>query len=40
MTITESRPGELIRFRLEFFKPMKGTNTAEFNLKLDDNQTV
>jgi len=30
MTITESRPGELIRLRLDFEKPMKATNTAEF----------
>lgn len=30
MTITESRPDERVRFRLDFEKPMKGTNTAEF----------
>ena len=33
MTITESRPGELVRIRLEFFKPFAATNTAEFNFK-------
>jgi hypothetical protein len=26
MTITESRPKELIRFKLNFVKPFKGTN--------------
>jgi hypothetical protein len=30
MTIVESRPGELIRFKLEFFKPFAATNSAEF----------
>jgi hypothetical protein len=30
MTITESRPGELVRIRLEFFKPMAAVNTTEF----------
>jgi hypothetical protein len=33
MTITESRPGELVRIRLEFFKPFAATNTAEFSFK-------
>ena len=33
MTITESRPGELVRIKLEFFKPFAATNTAEFNFK-------
>ena len=39
MTITESRPGELIRFKLEFLKPFKATNTAEFDFKAAGNQT-
>lgn len=30
MTIIESKPSELIRIRLEFFKPFKATNSAEF----------
>jgi hypothetical protein len=33
MTIVESRPGELVRIRLEFFKPFAATNTAEFSFK-------
>jgi hypothetical protein len=38
-TITESRPGELIRMRLEFFKPFKATNEAEFAFKPEGNQS-
>lgn len=30
MTIVESRPPELIRIKLEFFKPFAATNSAEF----------
>lgn len=30
MTITDSQPARLVRFRLEFLKPFKATNTAEF----------
>jgi Polyketide cyclase / dehydrase and lipid transport len=33
MTIVESRPGELVRIKLEFFKPFAATNTAEFSFK-------
>jgi hypothetical protein len=40
MTITESRPSDLIRIKLEFLRPFKGTNTAEFTFKPDSNQTV
>jgi uncharacterized protein YndB with AHSA1/START domain len=40
MTITESRPNELIRFNLEFIKPMAGTSTAEFSFKPEGNQTT
>lgn len=39
-TITESRPDELVRFRLEFFRPMTATNTAEFSFQLSDGQTI
>jgi hypothetical protein len=39
MTITESRPNELIRFDLEFIKPMAGTSTSEFTFKPEGNQT-
>jgi len=40
MTIIESRPNELIRFRLDFLKPFAATNTAEFTFKPDGDQTV
>ncbi len=39
MTITESRPDELVRIKLEFFKPFAGTNSAEFTFKSEGNQT-
>lgn len=39
-TIVESKPAELVRFRLEFLKPMKATNTAEFTFKPDGAQTA
>ena len=40
MTITESRPSDLILIRLEFLKPFKATNTAEFTFKREGNQTT
>jgi len=39
MTILESRPGELVRIRLEFFKPFAATNTAEFSFRPSGNGT-
>jgi hypothetical protein len=39
-TITESRLNQLVRFRLEFAKPMKATNTAEFTFQPDGDQTI
>jgi uncharacterized protein YndB with AHSA1/START domain len=32
-TIIESRPNELVRIKLEFFKPFAATNTAEFTFR-------
>ena len=40
MTITESRPGDLVVIKLEFIKPFTVTNTTEFTFKPDGNQTV
>lgn len=40
MTVTESRANELVRFRLDFVKPMAGTSTAEFTFKPQGNGTV
>lgn len=39
-TIVESVPDELIRIKLEFEKPFKATNTAEFNFKPEGDQTL
>src|SRR5215510_5643473 len=40
MTIVESRPHDLIRIKLEFFRPFKATSTAEFTFKPEGGQTV
>jgi hypothetical protein len=40
MTITESRPNELIRLNLEFLRPFKANNTAEFTFKSEGSQTA
>jgi carbon monoxide dehydrogenase subunit G len=40
MTITESRPGELVRIKLEFFKPFAATNTTEFTFKPEGGGTA
>jgi polyketide cyclase/dehydrase/lipid transport protein len=40
MTITESRPAELVRIRLEFVKPFAATNTAEFRFRPQGNGTA
>jgi uncharacterized protein YndB with AHSA1/START domain len=39
MTITESRPNEHIRIKLEFIKPFADTSTTEFTLKPEGDQT-
>lgn len=39
MTIVESRPNESVRSRLDFYKPMEGTNTAEFTLTPEEEGT-
>lgn len=40
MTITESRPVEFIRFKLDFLRPFKATNTAEFRFAPDAGATA
>lgn len=40
MTITESRPAELINIRLEFFKPMPGVCPAEFTFRSEGAATT
>jgi hypothetical protein len=40
MTIIESRSASLLRFKLEFFKPFKATNSAEFTFESQGSQTL
>jgi hypothetical protein len=40
MTITESRPNELVRIKLDFLKPFEATNTTDFTFKPQGNQTL
>ena len=40
MTITDSRPGELVRIHLEFIKPFAATNTTDFAFKPEGGQTA
>ncbi len=40
MMITESTPVELVRLRLDFLKPFKATNTAEFAFMPQGQQTL
>jgi len=39
-TITESRPGELGRFKLEFVRPFAGTNDVDFTFKPEGTGTL
>jgi len=40
MILTESRPNDLVRIKLEFLKPFRGTGLAEFTFKPEGGQTV
>jgi len=40
MTIVESSPNALVRFKLEFFEPFAATNTAEFSFKDEGGRTA
>jgi polyketide cyclase/dehydrase/lipid transport protein len=40
MTIGESRPSEFVGIKLDFFKPFKATNTAEFIVRPDGDRTL
>ena len=40
MSIVESRPNDLIRIKLEFFKPFAATNLAEFTFRPEGDQTA
>ncbi len=40
MTITESRPSDLVRIRLDFIKPFQATNNGEFTFEPSGSGTV
>ena len=40
MTITESRPTDLVSIRLEFLKPIAATNQADFTFQPQGNDTL
>jgi len=40
MTIMESKANELVRFKLEFFKPFAATNEAQFAFKAEGDRTT
>jgi polyketide cyclase/dehydrase/lipid transport protein len=40
MTLTESRPNELIKTRVDIVKPFAGSSTADFTFKPDGDQTA
>ena len=40
MTIVESRPGDLIRVKLDFVKPFAGTSVAEFTFRPEGDRTA
>jgi len=40
MTLTESRPAELVRIKVDFVKPFAGTSNSEFAFKPAGNQTA
>jgi polyketide cyclase/dehydrase/lipid transport protein len=40
MTIVESRPGDLVRVRLDFVKPFAGTSVAEFTFRPEGDRTA
>src|SRR6185369_14614973 len=39
-TIVESKPGELVRFRMDWKRPMEGTSTVDFTFKPQGDKTV
>ena len=39
-TITESKPGELVRMRMDWKRPMEGTSTVDFTFKPQGDKTV
>ena len=40
MTLTESRPNELVKINVEIMKPMEGSSISEFTFKPEGDQTA
>jgi hypothetical protein len=40
MTITESRPSELISIKVDFTRPFEGSSTSQFTFKPEGNRTA
>jgi uncharacterized protein YndB with AHSA1/START domain len=40
MTLTESRPNELVKINVDIVKPMEGSSTSEFGFKPEGDQTA
>jgi hypothetical protein len=40
MTVTDSRPGDFVKIKVEFIKPFEGSNVSEFSFKPDGNRTA
>jgi hypothetical protein len=40
LTLTESRPNDLIRIRLDFLRPFRGTSLAEFTFRPEGDHTI
>ena len=40
MTITESKPNDLVKFRIDFTEPFVGTSTSSFTFKPDGDKTA
>jgi len=40
MTVTESKPSELVKIKLDFVKPFVGTNVTQFDFKDEGKQTL
>jgi hypothetical protein len=40
MTVTESRPNDLISIKVDFTRPFAGSNKSEFSFKPDGNRTA
>lgn len=40
MTVTDSKPAEFVRIKLDFMRPFAGSNDVEFSFKPDGNKTA